>query len=150
MLKVTSDTARSSRSRVWLARLAVGAVFALNVSCALSFLLRPQRYVAGLEMSGVPGRVLVQGLGILFLMWNATYPPVIAFPDRYRWLFAVVLVQQVIGLVGETWLWYSLPQGHAGLRATGLRFIAFDAAGLILMGAAFAALIDPRGGAARR
>jgi len=123
---------------VWLARAVVGAVFAVNVACALSFLARPEAYAPGFELSGVPGRALVRGLGILFLMWNATYPPVILQPARHRLLFAVVLAQQAIGLAGEAWLWLVLPEGHDALRATGLRFIVFDGAGLLALIAAYA------------
>jgi len=49
----------------------------------------------------------------------------------------VLLAQQAIGLAGETWMWITLPPGHATLWTTGLRFIAFDAAGLVAMGLAF-------------
>lgn len=123
---------------VWLARAMVGAVFAVNAGCALSFLARPEAYAPGFELSGVPGRALVRGLGILFLMWNATYPAVIVQPARHRLLFAVVLAQQAIGLAGEAWLWLALPEGHDALRATGLRFIVFDGAGLLALIAAYA------------
>lgn len=123
--------------RVWMARAVVGAVFAVNVGCALSFLLRPGAYAPAFEVSGVPGRVFVQGLGILFLMWNATFPPVILHPDRQRLLFRIVLAQQLIGLVGEAWVWLSLPAGHEALRAAGFRFIAFDGGGLLALAAAY-------------
>ena len=53
-------------------------------------------------------------------------------------LYVVVLVQQAIGLVGETAILLGLPGGHKMLAASILRFIAFDAAGLVLMAAAFA------------
>ncbi|HUV90814.1 MAG TPA: hypothetical protein VMY80_14250 [Anaerolineae bacterium] len=122
---------------LWLARLVVGVVFFFNVTCALSFVAWPDRYAPSFEVSGVPGRVLVRGIGLLFLMWNATYPPVLARPDRHRTLFAVLLVQQAIGLAGETWMWLTLPAGHAALWTTGLRFIAFDGAGLAGMGMVF-------------
>jgi hypothetical protein len=125
----------------WLARLAVGFVFIINLSCAFAFILQPERYAPGFELSGLPGRVAVQGFGILFLMWNATYPPVLLHPARQKTLFSVILVQQFIGLAGETWLWLQLPNAHAALQATGLRFILFDGFGLILMGAAFIFLI---------
>jgi hypothetical protein len=128
---------RRQRLSLWLARLVVGAVFFFNVTCALAFVAWPERYAPGFEVSGVPGRVLVRGIGILFLMWNATYPPVLVRPDRHRTLFAVILVQQAIGVAGETWMWAMLPVGHAALRATGLRFMAFDGAGLVGMGLAF-------------
>ena len=128
---------RGHRWSLWLARLVVGAVFFFNVTCALAFVAWPERYAPGFELSGVPGRVLVRGIGILFLMWNATYPPVLARPDRHRTLFAVILAQQAIGVAGETWMWATLPPGHAALSATGLRFIAFDGAGLVGMGLVF-------------
>lgn len=130
--------ARNLNFSLWFARLAVATVFVLNVSCALYFILRPQDYAGGFEVSGVAGEATVRGYGILFLMWNATYPLVILQPQRQRTLFAVVLAQQAIGVLGESWMWLALPQGHTALSATGLRFILFDGGGLILMGAAFA------------
>jgi hypothetical protein len=122
---------------LWLARLVVGTVFFFNVTCALAFVTQPDRYAPGFEVSGVPGRTLVRGIGILFLMWNATYPPVLFRPAQHRTLFAVVLIQQAIGLAGETWMWATLPAGHPALAATGLRFMAFDGAGLVGMTAVF-------------
>jgi len=132
------------RTFEWLSRGAVGAVFLVNVACAVDFLARPEVYTAGFEVSGVPGRALVQGFGILFLMWNATYPPVIVQPSKQRLLFTIILVQQAIGLVGEAWLWATLPPGHEVLRATGLRFIAFDGGGLLAMAVAYALLRSRR------
>ncbi len=120
----------------WFARLAVGFVFAVNLNCALAFILQPEKYSPGFEISGVPGKAAVQGFGILFLMWNVTYPPVILQPNKHRTLFWVVLSQQTIGVLGESWLWFQLPTGHAALSATGLRFILFDGFGLVLMGLA--------------
>jgi len=128
---------RRRPSLLWLARFVVGVVFILNVSCALAFLMRPDRYASGFELTGVQGRIMVQAVGILFLMWNATYPLVVMHPYRYRTLFAVVLAQQAIGVVGETWLLASLPAGHPALWATGVRFIVFDGLGLLGMGILF-------------
>ena len=125
---------------VWLVRLAVGTVFFFNVTCALAFVAQPDRYTTGFEVDGVPGRTLVRGMGILFLMWNATYPPVLIRPDRHRTLFAVILAQQAIGVIGETWMWATLPADHAALWNTGLRFIAFDGVGLVGMAVVFCLL----------
>jgi len=125
------------RRAVWLARLVVGAVFLFNVNCALSFVGWPGRYAPAFELQGIPGEVMVRGMGILFLMWNATYPPVLIWPGRRGTLFAVILAQQIIGLAGETWMWLALPPGHDILRDTGARFILFDAAGLAGMVLAF-------------
>jgi hypothetical protein len=133
----TRGNAKENNRMLWLARIIVGAVFLMNVSCALAFILQPETYSAGFEVAGVPGRIYIQGLGILFLMWNATYPLVIFQPIRYRALFVVVLIQQAIGFAGETWLWLTLPAGHSPLRTTGLRFILFDGIGLIAMAGAY-------------
>lgn len=125
------------RWKVWFARSVVGTVFVVNVWCALVFIFDTDTYVAGFELSGVAGRVMVQGIGILFLMWNATYPLVLRDPEKYRAVCGVVLVQQAIGVIGETWLTLTLPPGHSILVATGARFIVFDFAGLLAMLFAF-------------
>jgi len=113
-------------------------VFCFNVSCALAFVARPEVYAPGFEVSGGAGEILVCGMGILFLMWNVTYPLAIWHPWRYRWLFLIVIVQQAIGLAGETWMLLTLPPGHAALAVTGYRFVAFDGGGFAAMLVAFA------------
>ena len=123
---------------LWLARLALAVVFCFNVNCALVFIARPAVYAYGFEVSGVPGEALVRGVGILFLMWNVTYPLAIWNPHRYRWLFLIIIVQQVIGLIGETWMLLTLPPGHAVLARTGCRFIIFHGGGLVAMLVTFA------------
>lgn len=132
---------KAEECAVNFARIAVAAVFIMNVACALDFILRPGLYAGGFELSGEVGRVIVQSFGILFLMWNVTYPPVIWQPQKQRTLFAVILVQQLIGFVGESWLFFSLDASHLALRATGLRFMIFDGLGLVLMGLAFVLLL---------
>ena len=136
---------RNGDLRFWLARLAVGAVFAVNVHSAVAFLAYPGRYAPGFELTGVAGEAAVRGLGVAFLMWNATYPLVIWDPRRYRTVFGIVLAQQLIGLVGESWIRATLPAGHATLAAGIERFILFDAAGLLVMLATFIALGDDSG-----
>lgn len=129
---------------LWFARIAVAAVFLMNVSCAIDFILRPERYAGGFEVGGVVGNALVQSLGILFLMWNATYPPVIWQPVKHKTLFIVILIQQLIGVIGESWLYFQMPAEHAALRATGLRFMLFDGLGLVLLSIAFGWLVLKR------
>ena len=126
---------------IWLARITVGIVFLANINAALAFIFQPEKYVSGFEVEGVAGRVIVQGIGILFLMWNATYPLVILRPIRHLTLFAIILVQQTIGVVGETWLWFSIPSDHKALVQTGARFIAFDGGGLLAMLAIYLILL---------
>ncbi|MDO4183491.1 MAG: hypothetical protein Q4E12_07820 [Coriobacteriia bacterium] len=110
----------------------------MNVACALQFIVLPDYTVGAYELSGVAGQVAVQGIGITFLMWNVTYPAFIASPRRFPVLGWVILAQQVIGLVGESALLFTLPPGHALLVESITRFVIFDAAGLVLMAAAFA------------
>jgi len=121
------------RAAIWSARLALIVVFFFNISCALAFIARPLAYAPGFEVSGVAGEALIRGIGILFLMWNVTYPLAIWNPWRYRWLLLIVVVQQAIGLAGETWMLLTLPPGHPSLAATGWRFVAFDGGGLVAM-----------------
>ena len=129
--------ARTDRT-TWTVRIAFALVFVLNVQCALQFVLFPDAMTGAYELEGVAGRAAVQGVGIAFLMWNVTYPAFIAAPQRFRVLGWVILAQQAIGLAGETALLLTLPAGHATLSASIARFIAFDAAGLIVMAVAFA------------
>lgn len=135
---VPQGNPRSARAAAVLVRIAFAIVFVVNVQCAASFVLQPDAYAPAYELSGTSGAVAVQGLGIAFLMWNVTYPAVIANPRRFRALGAVVLAQQAIGLAGESWIRLFLPDGHAVLAASIERFIAFDAFGLALMAATFA------------
>ena len=125
-----------------LARVALSVVLIANLSAALPFVLRPADYAAGFELSGVPGEVAVRGLGILFLMWAVPFFPAIIHPARYRIAFTCVLAMQVIGLAGELLMLMGLPAGHAALRATGLRFVAFDGAGLLLLLVAYRLTFD--------
>lgn len=123
--------------RIWIARALVALVFVINVQCALQFILWPGAYTAAYQVEGASAEVMVRTVGICFLMWNATYPPVIVHPDRYRVLFGVMLAQQVIGLIGESLLLASLQPSLEVLASSITRFIAFDAAGFVLLAIAF-------------
>lgn len=126
---------------MWFARIAFAVVFAINVQCALSFVLDPGGYAAAYELEGVAGEAAMRGIGIAFLMWNATYPAFIASPRRFVAVGWIVLAQQAIGLVGESALLVGLPPNHDVLAASVLRFVAFDGAGLVLMAIAFACML---------
>lgn len=131
----------SKRWPVWVVRIAFAIVFALNVQCALQFILVPEAYEASYGLSGPEGAVAVQGIGIAFLMWNATYPAYIASPRRFFVLGPVIIAQQVIGAVGETLVLLSLNGTQPLLTASIGRFMAFDYAGLVLLVIAFAILV---------
>ena len=129
---MTKDDGQANRA-IWLARIALLAVLIANMSAAIPYVVQPADYVAAYELTGVPGEVAVRGFGILFLMWAVPFIPAIWHPARNRVAFVVVLAMQAIGLIGESFMLAGLPAGHAVLRATGLRFIAFDGAGLAIL-----------------
>lgn len=114
-------------------RIAFALVFVINVQCALSFIVWPEAHLSAYELQGVSGVAAVQGIGVAFLMWNVTYPFVIINPRKYWVVAYIVLIQQVVGLIGESYILWTLPVGHEVLGASIERFIAFDAAGLALM-----------------
>ena len=89
--------------------------------------------MAGFELGGLPGAMLVRAMGILFAMWNVPYAVALWHPRRHRTSLIEALVMQSIGLVGETALWLTLPAGHALLRSSAWRFMLFDGAGLVLL-----------------
>jgi hypothetical protein len=118
---------------LWFARAALLAVLIANMTAAIPYVLRPADYAASYELTGVPGEVVVRGFGILYLMWAVPFIPALWHPARNRVAFVIVLAMQAIGLAGESLMLAGLPAGHAVLRASGLRFIAFDGAGLVIL-----------------
>jgi hypothetical protein len=71
-----------------IAQFIVGMVFLINISCAIAFIFQPNQYMGGFELDGIQGRLVVQAMGILFLMWNVTYPPVfliLSNTEQYLW-----------------------------------------------------------------
>lgn len=123
-----------------VAQILIGAVVLVNLQCATLFIALPDRFASGFELVGVPGRLMVQGMGILFVMWNIPYLVAFSNPIRHRISLIEAFSMQLVGLAGETLLFLTLPAGYNVLRATALRFIAFDAAGLLGLGLAFVIL----------
>jgi len=116
--------------KLWLARMLIGAVLALNVQAALAFLLAPEAYAPGFELSGDGGAALVRSLGLLFLMWNVPYAVAAWHPLKNRVALWEAVAMQTLGMIGETLIWRALGPSHAALDATVLRFMVFDGAGL--------------------
>ncbi len=121
------------RLNLWLARLLIAGVIGWNLQCAIVFFLQPDLYAPGFELAGVPGAAAVRGMGILFVMWNIPYLVALWDPRKHRASLWEAFAMQVAGLAGESALKLMLPPGHALLAASILRFIVFDAAGLILL-----------------
>lgn len=126
------------RVRTWIARALIAVVFAWNMQCALTFVFQPTSAMSAYQLYGTIGTAIIQGMGIAFLMWNVTYPAVIVAPGKFRSLFVVMIIQQAIGLIGETWILLNIGSGTADLGMSITRFVAFDAAGLVLLSLAFA------------
>jgi hypothetical protein len=76
---------------------------------------------------------MVRGMGVLFLMWNVPYAVAVIDPRRYRISLYEAVAMQTIGLVGESLIYWSLPSGYTVARGSILRFVYFDAAGLVLL-----------------
>ncbi|MGI6105658.1 MAG: hypothetical protein ACOYD7_05645 [Raoultibacter sp.] len=132
-----TNSKQKEKVALWLARLAVALVFALNLQCALTFLIFPEYSLSAYGLSGTAGVVALQGIAVAFLMWNVTYPVVIANPLKHRIVFIIVLVQQAVGLIGESFIYLSMKDAPLLLEQSILRFIVFDGAGLMLMLGAF-------------
>lgn len=101
-----SDRIREPKPRAldvgeWVCRICFTIVFIVNIHCAISFIVDPGPYAWNFGLRGDSGNFAVRGLGIAFLMWNATYPVFIALPNRFKVVGGIVLAQQVIGLIGE-------------------------------------------------
>lgn len=101
-----SDRIREPKPRAlivceWVCRICFTIVFIVNVHCAISFIIDPGPYAWNFGLRGDSGNFAVRGLGIAFLMWNATYPVFIALPNRFKVVGGIVLAQQLIGLIGD-------------------------------------------------
>jgi hypothetical protein len=119
-----------------LTRILIGLVLLDNLQAAILFLVSPGAFTPGFELTGVVGNAVIQGIGLLFLMWCVPY--FVAFLDPFRHKVALLesVIMQAIGLIGETVLLFLLPTGHATLNLTIQRFILFDGLGLLLLLAA--------------
>jgi len=127
---------RPATVRLWLGRLLIGTVLLWNVQCAIAFLVAPATYTPGFDLRGPAGEAMVRGMGVLFLMWNVPYVVAMLHPIRHRTSLYEAIAMQTIGLVGESLILWTLGGGHPAASGSVLRFIAFDGAGLALLGLA--------------
>ncbi len=140
----------SNRTRIWIARGLIAVVTLMNLQAALQFMLRPQMYAPGFEMTGIAGEAMIQGLGLLFLMWNIPYIFAVVQPLRNFVSLVEAVIMQFIGVVGETLLLIGLPGEHPILEASVKRFILFDGSGLVFLLAAFGMVLVIRKNGAQR
>ena len=112
-----SDRIREPKPRAlivceWVCRICFTIVFIVNIHCAISFIVDPGPYAWNFGLRGDSGHFAVRGLGIAFL----------------------------IGLIGESLLLPYLPHASFLFAASIMRFIEFDAFGLLIMTIAFVLL----------
>jgi len=117
----------------WIARIFIGIVVFFNLDAAFSFMFRPELYAPGFELGGIPGQAIVQGMGLLFLMWNVPYVIALINPGRFFISLLEAVIMQAIGVFGETILLLGLPEIHPMIQSTTVRFVIFDGSGLILL-----------------
>jgi hypothetical protein len=115
------------------AQLLIALVAFFNLQCAIYFLVRPQDYAFGFELSGVAGDAMVRGMGLLFVMWNIPYLFALTDPIWHRISLLEAVLMQGVGVVGETVILLTLTGNHPLVTSTVTRFIAFDGGGFVLL-----------------
>ena len=124
--------------REWIARLLYTAVFISNMICIVAFITSPQDYTASYEVIGSKGaEAAICGIGVAFAMWNVTYPFYIIHPKKNRTLGLAIIVQQLVGLIGELYIQKVYATNLATLSSSITRFVWFDAGGLVLLVSGF-------------
>ncbi|MBN1305065.1 MAG: hypothetical protein JXA13_11580 [Anaerolineales bacterium] len=119
--------------RLWFSRLLIAAVAGWNLQVAFAFVFDPGLFVSSFQLSGVPGETAVRGVGVLFVMWNLPYLAALWHPLRYALALKLALGMQLLGLVGESFILWTLPGEYVLLQTSIWRFIAFDGSGLVLL-----------------
>jgi hypothetical protein len=120
-------------SKLWIARALIGLILFFNIHCAIAFILFPDYFLSSFELEGISGRIVLQGMGILFIMWNVPYTIALAHPQRYKLSLYSAFIMQLIGLFGESILLMTIPDTHRMLISTARRFILFDGFGLVAL-----------------
>ena len=128
-----AEAVQREARKVWIARLLVAVVIFINLQAALQYILNPNAYSGAFELEGIPGMSAVMGVGILYVMWQVPYVFAAINPIAHRLSLTEAVLMQAIGLLGETWLRSRIPVEHTVLRNSILRYIFFDAGGLVLL-----------------
>lgn len=132
---------KKSKPVLLIVRVLIGLVTFMNLQAAAYFLIRPADYAQGFELSGTPGNAMIQGMGLLFIMWNIPYIVALINPVKHFVSLIEAVIMQSIGVFGETLLFLLLTGEHPRLEASVLRFIIFDGAGLVFLVAALVLVI---------
>jgi hypothetical protein len=103
------------------------------MSCAISFIIDPSQGTVGYELSGVGAIAAIRGMGVIMLMWNISYIPLIYRPSRFRCMFVVVIIQQLIAVAGDMYVVLFDASSASMLYDSVTRFLMFDIAGIVLL-----------------
>jgi hypothetical protein len=122
--------------KIWVCRILICLVLLDNFQAAVFFMASPDRYIPGFDLSGPAGRIAIQSIGILFLMWCVPYFFAAVHPIRFRVSHIEACIMQAVGIICQTVLLFSLPHGLVATPVSLERFIIFDFAGLVLLLAA--------------
>jgi hypothetical protein len=127
------EHSQKSTTILWAIRVLVAIVFLWNIQCTLAFLIFPARYTSSFQLpSNVIGITIIRSIGLLFLMWNVPYFFAALQPIRWKICLDISFIQQFIGVLGELWILSSLPTEPV-IRSSILRFLSFDATGLVIL-----------------
>lgn len=135
---------KKNKSIVWVSRILIAAVTVMNVQAAFQFMLTPQNYAYGFEMTGAAGEAMLRGMGLLFLMWNIPYMFAAYHPVRHFISVVEAVIMQFIGVTGETLILLGMPEGHPLIEASVKRFIIFDGSGLVFLAVALLLVLSTR------
>jgi hypothetical protein len=117
-----------------VASILISTVFIINIQAGIDFYLKPEKYTAAYELSGIPGEISVAGVGLLFIMWNVPYAFALWNPVKNTISLLQAIIMQAFGVIGETTLLYRFSDLEFPHLASSIkRFIFFDGAGLILL-----------------
>lgn len=137
------DENRNGPPIIWLIRLLIALVFASNIFCAVLFVVNPSGYIQQFDLAGEAGTVVISSLGILFIMWNVPYAIAICNPYRYSVALFSALMMQLIGFLGEAWIYINI-QSLVNTKSSIMRFMIFDFAGLLFLTVAYILLFVKR------
>jgi hypothetical protein len=119
------------KAKTWIIRALIAPVVFFNLQCSYEFLVHAERYAPSFDLYDLTGTYMVQGFGLLFLMWNIPYLSALFDPIRHATSLTEAVIMQAIGAVGETLLLLNVQPDYQNLHASVIRFIYFDAGGLI-------------------
>jgi hypothetical protein len=130
--------------KIWISRSLIATVVFINLMAAIEFMAQPQVYAPGFELEGEPGAAMIQGMGLLFLMWNVPYLVALLHPAKHFVSLIESVAMQAIGVAGESALLLTLPGSHPQIQSSVTRFILFDGGGLIFLLAALGCVLLER------